>query len=666
MKGVRKVKYDFCGYVTKNDVRCADGRTIRHNAFLENDGGFVPLVWQHQHDSPDNVIGKIYLENRDDGVYGYGSFNKTAKALNAKELVRHGDITSMSIYANRLQQQGGDVLHGLIREVSLVIAGANPYAVIDNPVIAHSGDYDYNEAVIRFGTDNSRIVNENGDLEFEDEEMYHSDEDSEEEEEMAKGSGKTVQEIYDSMTPEQQQVCAFMIGMALQDAGVVDEDDEDVAHDDLDDEEYEEYDEDADDEEYEEDGDEDEYEEYDEDDADDEYEDEDESDEDEYEDYDDEEIAHGDIGGYDMKHNIFDEVYEEGEVLSHAEEEDIFDEAIGGETSLRSTVLAHGIENIDYLMPDAKAVSEGLEWYKREDAWVAKVMQGVHRTPFSRIKSMYANLTENDARAKGWLATRKQIASGGPHEGSSPVAKVEEFFSVLKRTTTPTTVYKKQALDKDDIDDITDFNIVGLLKTEMRMMLDEEIARAILIGDGRSTSSDEKINEQNIRPIWTDDDTYTIKQAVTVTSAATEDELAREFIKQAVKARKNYKGSGDPTLFCNEDILTDCLLIEDLNGRVIYDSINKLATALRVKEIVSVPVMNNQTRSVEGVTHTLLGIIVNLNDYNVGADKGGAVNMFDDFDIDFNKQKFLIETRCSGAMVRPYSAIALEKIVSAD
>ena len=632
------MKYDFCGYVTKNDVRCADGRTIRHNAFLDNDGQFVPLVWQHQHDSPDNVIGKIYLENRDDGVYGYGSFNKTAKALNAKELVRHGDITSMSIYANRLQQQGGDVIHGLIREVSLVIAGANPFAVIDNPVIAHSGDYNYNEAVIRFGTDNSRIVNEDGNLEFEDEEIYHSDEDSEEEEEMAKESGKTVQEIYDSMTPEQQQVCAFMIGMALQDAGVVDEED------DLEDEDYDEVD-----------PDEDEYEDYDEVDP----------DEDEYEDYDEEEIAQSDIGGYDMKRNIFDpEVYEEDGVLSHAEEEAIFDEAIGGETSLRSTVLSHGIENIDYLMPDARAVSDGLEWYKREDAWVAKVMQGVHRTPFSRIKSLYANLTENDARAKGWLGARKQTATGGPHSGGSPVAKVEEFFSVLKRTTTPTTVYKKQALDKDDIDDITDFNIVGLLKTEMRMMLDEELARAFLIGDGRNASSDEKINEQNIRPIWTDDDTYTIKQAVTVTAAATEGEVAREFIKQAVKARKNYKGSGDPTLFCNEDILTDCLLIEDLNGRVIYDSITKLATALRVKEIVSVPVMNGQTRTGEGGIRTLLGIIVNLNDYNVGADKGGAVNMFDDFDIDFNKQKFLIETRCSGAMVRPYSAIALEKVIS--
>ena len=297
--------------------------------------------------------------------------------------------------------------------------------------------------------------------------------------------------------------------------------------------------------------DEEEYEDYDEEDP----------DEDEYEDYDEEEIAQGDIGGYDMKHNIFDtEAYEEDGVLSHAEEEAIFDEAIGGETSLRSTVLSHGIENIDYLMPEAKSVSDGLEWYKREDAWVAKVMQGVHRTPFSRIKSLYANLTENDARAKGWLGARKQTATGGPHSGGSATAKVEEFFSVLKRTTTPTTVYKKQALDKDDIDDITDFNIVGLLKTEMRMMLDEELARAFLIGDGRNASSDEKINEQNIRPIWTDDDTYTIKQAVTVTAAATEDEVAREFIKQAVKARKNYKGSGDPTLFCNEDILTDCLL----------------------------------------------------------------------------------------------------------
>ena len=348
-----------------------------------------------------------------------------------------------------------------------------------------------------------------------------------------------------------------------------------------------------------------------------------------------------------MKHNVFDKEDTKKDVLSHSDMEAIFSN-VKRYGSLRDAVLAHGIENIDYLFPDAKNVTNTPQFIQRDMGWVQKVMKSVHHTPFSRIKSIFADITEEDARAKGYI------------KGNF---KKDEVFSLLKRTTTPTTIYKKQKLDRDDVVDIVDFDVVAWLKSEMRLMLDEEIARAVLVGDGRLSSSDDKINEQNIRPIWTDADLYTIKTPVSVQTGATAYEKAKAFIRAAIKSRKNYKGSGEPTLYTTEDVLTDCLLMEDTTGRVIYDSVSKLATTLRVKEIVTVPVMENLSRVDDGTTYSLMGIIVNLTDYNIGADKGGAVNMFDDFDIDYNAQKYLIETRCSGALIKPYSAIALELTV---
>ena len=350
-----------------------------------------------------------------------------------------------------------------------------------------------------------------------------------------------------------------------------------------------------------------------------------------------------------MKHNVFDNE-DTQDVLSHSDMEAIFADA-KRYGSLKDSMLAHGIEQIDFLFPDAKNVTSTPQFIQRDMDWVQRVMTAVHNTPFSRIKSIFADITEEDARAKGYI--KGEI-------------KKEEVFSLLKRTTTPTTIYKKQKLDRDDVIDITDFDVVAWLKSEMRMMLDEEIARAVLVGDSRLNSSDDKINEQNIRPIWTDADLYTIKTPVTVAANATADQKAKAFIRAAIKSRKNYKGSGEPTLYTTEDVLTDCLLMEDTTGRIIYDSVTKLATALRVKEIVTIPVMEGLTREVGGKNLDLMGIIVNLSDYNIGADKGGAVNMFDDFDIDYNAQKYLIETRCSGALIKPYSAIALEFSVGAQ
>lgn len=347
-----------------------------------------------------------------------------------------------------------------------------------------------------------------------------------------------------------------------------------------------------------------------------------------------------------MKHNVFDKETDNMEVLSHADMEEILDDAKRN-GSLADAVLQHGIEQIDYLFPDAKTLNNAPDFIKRDDTWVSDVMNAVHKTPFSRIKSVHADITEADARAKGYV------------KGNM---KFEEVISLLKRVTNPTTIYKKQKLDRDDVIDITDFDVVAWLKTEMRMMLNEEIARAILVGDGRSNSSNDKINEQNVRPIWTDDDVYTIKAEINVTKEATDDQKAKGFITACIKSRKNYKGSGNPVMYISEDMLTNCLLLEDTNGRVIYDSIDKLATALRVRKIVPVPVLENLTRVVGENTHTLAGIYVNLTDYNIGADKGGAVNMFDDFDIDYNAMKYLIETRCSGALTKPFSAVALELV----
>lgn len=606
------MKFDFSGWATKNDLKCSDGRTIRRNAFKDNDGSTVPLVWNHQHGEANNVLGHALLENRDEGVYAYCSFNDTDNAQNAKLMVQHGDITSLSIYANKLKQKGGDVIHGAIREVSLVLAGANPGACIDS-VIMH-GEEQEDTAII-----------------YTDEELYlnHADEEVDAEE----SGEETVGDVFSTLSEKQKKAVYALIGMALKDKGgeakhsAYDDEDEDLYH--------------ADDED-------------------------DEGDEETIGDVfntlseKQKKAVYALIGmaindknqngsnrgeTEEMKHNLFDNEYDNTEVLSHSDMEAIFSDA-KRYGSLKDSVIAHGIEDIEYLFPEAHNLNTPPEFIKREDGWVSKVMNGVHHTPFARIKSMFADLTEDEARAKGYIKGK---------------LKKDEVFGLLKRTTTPTTIYKKQKLDRDDVIDITDFDVVSWLKTEMRMMLNEEIARAILIGDGRSTSSDDKINEQNIRPIWTDDDLFSVK--FDVTAGLTASETAKNFIRSCVRSRKQYKGSGNPTLYTTEDMLTECLLLEDVNGRIIYDSAEKLATAMRVKEIVTVPVMEAiapRTDTTDASKHDLLGIIVNLSDYNVGADKGGAVNMFDDFDIDYNAQKYLIETRCSGALIKPYSAIVLE------
>ena len=571
-------KFDFSGWATRNDLKCSDGRTIRRDAFKDNNGQTVPLVWNHQHNDSMNVLGHALLENRDQGVYAYCTFNDTESGQNAKLLVEHGDVTALSIYANQLRQQGGNVLHGAIREVSLVLAGANPGAFIDS-VLTH-GEASDEEAIIYTGEDISLAHSDEPEKKKED---AKEDTSEKEDKHMAEDNKeKTVQDVFDEMTEEQKNVVYAMIGMALEEQGGADDDEED----------------------------------------------------------------NSEGGNEDMKHNVFDQdQYQEENVLSHSDMETIINDA-KRYGSLKESFLAHaedyGIDNIDYLFPDAKNITPTPEFIKRDTDWVQKVMSGVHHTPFSRIKSMFANITEDEARAKGYI------------KGN---LKKEEVFSLLKRTTTPTTIYKKQKLDRDDVIDITDFDVVAWLKAEMRLMLDEEIARAILVGDGRLSSSDDKINETNIRPIVSDDALYTIRKKVSVAHGATDDVKAKTFIKAAIKARKDYKGSGNPTLYTTEDVVTDCLLLEDTTGRRLYNSVNDLATTLRVKEILTIEVMEG-VKGPEG--GALMGIIVNLADYNVGADKGGAVNMFDDFDIDYNQQKYLIETRCSGALIKPYSAIELE------
>ena len=565
-----KNTYDFSGWATKNDLKCSDGRTIRKDAFKDCDGMTVPLVWNHDHTEAFNVLGHAELENRPEGVYTYGYLNDTEMGRHAKELVRHGDITSLSIYANKLQQVGGNVMHGVIREVSLVLAPANPGAHITD-VIEHSdimGDYEDGDAYIECG--DAPVLRHDEESKPE-EELKHNDEG---ENKMAE---KTLKDVIDTMTEEQKEAMYTVVGLALEENTGEDEEDD------------------------------------------------------------------------DMKHNVFENDNEEN-TLSHAEMNEIL--ADGKRYgSLKESFLQHGIDNIEMLFPDNKALTTQPEFYKRDTSWVDVVMNGVHHTPFSRIKSTYADITADEARAKGYV------------KGN---VKVDEVIAVLKRTTNPTTIYKKQKLDRDDVVDITDFDVISWLKGEMRMMLNEELARAFLVGDGRSSAADDKINETNIRPIWTDDDVYTIKQLVTVAQNATDDAKAKAIIRAAVKSRKDYKGSGNTVFFTTEDYVTDMLLMEDSTGRIIYDSLDKLATAMRVRKIVTVPVMEALKRTVGAATHDLVGIIVDLSDYNVGADKGGAVNMFDDFDIDYNAQKYLIETRCSGALTKPKSAIAIEMTTSSQ
>ncbi len=557
------MSYDFSGWATRNNIRCSDGRTIMRDAFKAQDGQVVPLVWNHRHNEPENVLGHAKLENRENGVYAYCTFNDTESGKNAKLLVEHGDVNALSIYANQLKQQGGNVLHGAIREVSLVLAGANPGAFIDS-VISHGEESD-EEAVIYSGDILELTHADDEKTNKKEEESAMANETEQEKNKPAEGK-ETIEDVFNTLSEKQKTVVYALIGQVMKNKE----------------------------------------------------------------------------GDANMKHNVFeDDETMSNDTLSHAEQMDVITDAkrCG---SMRESVLAHGITNVEYLFPDAQTLNNPPDFIQRDMGWVKKVMNGTHHTPFSRIKSMLANITEDEARAKGYIKGKQ---------------KKDEVFSLLKRTTDPTTIYKKQKMERDDVLDITGFDVVMWLKSEMRMMLDEEIARALLISDGRLASSDDKINETHIRPISKDEDLYTIKKQVD--EGSNDDDKANNFITAVIKSRKEYKGSGEPTLFTTEDMLTDMLLLKDAMGRDLYDDVDKLAKKLRVKEIVTVPVMEGAKGAKGGV---LLGIIVNLVDYNIGADKGGAVNMFDDFDIDYNAQKYLIETRCSGALIKPYSAIAFETV----
>lgn len=621
--------YDFSGWVTRNDLRCSDGRTIRRNAFKDNDGKRVPLVWNHQHNSVDNILGHCDLVNKPEGVYGYASFNDSEQGVTAKNMVLHGDINALSIYANKLKQNGGDVLHGEIKEVSLVLAGANPGAVIDN-IMSH-GELSDSEAIIY--TDESI-------------ELYHADEGNDKGEDEGDDKGKddgneTVQDVFNTLSEKQKKVVYFMIGQALENAKKGE-----VKHADTDD-------------------------------------DEDETVEDVFNTLSEKQkkVVYFMIGkaledkgnkseeDEEVKHNVFDNEMNNDTVLLHAEDlAPVFADAkrIGSlkeavQAHMEDGVLAHafpknedgttqtyGMADVNYLFPDYKTLNNVPEFISREMDWVKVVLNGTHHTPFSRIKSIFANITENEARAKGYIKGK---------------LKKEEVFTLLKRTTDPQTVYKKQKMDRDDIIDIVDFDVVAWIKNEMRVLLDEEIARAILIGDGRAADDDDHIQENHIRPIVSDADLYSVKVPVNVKPNATGAEKAKAFIEAAIRGRKHYKGSGNPILFTTEDLLGEMLLLEDGIGHRLYENETVLATILRVSRIVTVEVMEGFARkNSEGqvVVGELGGIIVNLSDYNVGADKGGAVNMFDDFDIDYNQQKYLIETRCSGALIKPYSALVLE------
>lgn len=599
-------KYDFSGWATRNDIQCSDGRTIRKDAFIGNNGRTVPLVWNHQHDDATNVLGHALLENRDEGVFAYGTFNNTASGQHAKEMVTNGDITGLSIYANHLKQSAkGDVFHGEIKELSLVLAGANPGAYITNvgDTIAHSEDDEF-EAHIYFSEEEQDLT------------LAHAEEEPEEKkDDMAdnKTTNRTVKDVVDSMNEEQKKVLAFLVNEASKGTDKKEDDDEPEAKDDT--------------------------------------------------------VKHSDEGGEVMKHNIFESDAQEDTnmTLSHSDMQALAKATMRDMKkygTLKESLLAnignflpstmqhadgdYGIQDIEMLFPDARAIETTPEFIQRQDAWVTSVINGTRHTPFSRVKSVFADITADEARAKGYTKGKK---------------KIEEVITLLRRTTDPQTIYKKQKLDRDDILDITDFDVVAWLRGEMRIMLNEELGRAILIGDGRSAVAEDKIKEDHIRPVWTDDKLYTIKAPLpNLTSANTEDEIAKAFIRKAIKSRKDYRGSGNPTLFTTEDMLTDMLLLEDKDGRVIYDTEEKLRTALRVSKIVTVPVMENQVRTDadDSKKYDLLGIIVNLSDYNVGSDKGGSVSMFDDFDIDYNQYKYLMETRCSGALIKPYSAIVIE------
>lgn len=587
------MKFDFSGWATKNDLTCSDGRTIKHNAFKENDGQRVPLVWQHGHNAVDNVLGHALLENRNEGVYAYCAFNDTPGAENAKELVKHGDVKALSIYANRLDQRGADVIHGNIVEVSMVLSGANPGALIDNVALEHSdGSWteSEDEAVIYSGLTLSHDSGETTeDTESMDEDEVYDEDDL------------TVADVLETLDDDQRLAVAALIEEI---SGDVDDEDEDFDED-------EEFDEDYDDEDY------------------------------------DEDAEHGDFGGDTLMHsNIFEGDARNlmGPHLSHADEEQIFAEARQPGMTLRTAVLAHaadyGIKNPELLFPDATNLDPEPQRIMRENSWVSKVLQGAKHSPFSRVKTQWSNLTADDLRAKGYVkASRKK----------------DVVYEVANRKTEPTTVYNKTKIDRDDVLDITTFNVVAWMQQNLRLALEEELARAVLIGDGREVSNPDKIKETNIRPIWKDDELFSHKVLVD------KDAKTEDVIDIVRRSRKFYKGSGMPVLFTTNAFVCDMLEIKDINKRYIYETKQAVANALNVSDVIEVEVMEGAKREVAGKTQNLLGIIVNMQDYTLGADKGGETSFFEQFDIDFNQQKYLLEARCSGSLTKYKSAIVIEK-----
>lgn len=615
--GKQKKTYDFSGYATKVGIKCSDGRTILQDAFAHCDGKKVPLVYQHLHNDPKNVLGHAVLENRPDGVYAYCSLNNTEAGKTAKALVQHGDISALSIYANSLVQKSSNVIHGVIREVSLVLSGANPEAYIDNLAFEHSdGSITTDEseaficagAIIHDGIEIPEVSDSSDSSDSSEESISHADDKKDPEDQ------KTVGEVFDTLNEEQKTVVYTMIAQALETQDGEDEEKEDVKHSNI-------------------------------------------------------------KGDETMKKNIFDKDSAATEVkgLTRADLRTIFNDARQSQSTLKNAFLAHGyesisdaladyehqdevlahaatygIDNIGYLFPDARTTTNTPQFIKRDTEWVSKVFGAAKHVPFSRIKTVLADITADEARARGYIKGNE---------------KADEVITLLKRTTDPQTVYKKQKLDRDDIIDITDFDVVVWLRMEMRMMLEEEIARAQLVGDGRLSSSDDKIKEDKIRPIATDDAIYTIEIQIPETATTA------QMIDEIIKGRKQYKGTGTPAFYTTPDINGDMLLLKDTTGRRLYNTEADLAAGIRAREIIEVPVMENKvvvltpsTTTETGLQKRLVGISVNMTDYSLGADKGGSISMFDDFDIDFNQFKYLIETRCSGALTMPHSAIAYWKL----
>lgn len=606
--------YDFEGWATKNDLKCSDGVIIRKGAFEVNNGKKVPLVWNHQHNKSSDVLGHAILENREEGVYAYCSFNNTPSGRDAKEAVQHGDVTALSIWANNLHRVGDDILHGVIREVSLVLAGANPGAFIES-VIHHSEPMGEEEDEGLFYTNEGIFISHDGTTKDpKDDKNANEPDDKNKPQEKNDNGGKTVQEVLNDMSDEQKAAVGIIVEQAIKDSkNEPDKNDKSGAKED--------------------------------------------------------EVMH---------YNLFEGGNKATNVISHSDMEQILKDAkqfgtlsAAVEYHLQDGVLKHsidttgmetatgtqtyGFDDPSMLFPDYKAINNQPEWISRNMDWVGKLMKKVHHTPFSRIKSLYANITEDEARAKGYI------------KGN---LKKEEVFSTLKRTTDPQLVFKKQKLDRDDIIDITDFDVIAWIKAEMRIMLDEEIARAILIGDGRPSDSEDKIKEDHIRPVAKDVPLYNTVIKVTVPSDADEGTIAKETIKAIIRGRKRYKGSGKPDFWTTEDVTTEMLLLEDGIGHAMYKTETELATKLRVNEIIPVEPMEGQTITItengSSKTYPLIGVITNMADYNVGANKGGEVTMFDGFDIDYNQQKYLIETKISGALIKPFSAltIVLDKIAA--